>query len=270
MASASSPPNRRAARGVATHQHGGPPAALLVRAMERLAGDGGPPGADDLRLPPSGPDRPADGARRGDARGCDRSADCRATLSTAEGTVVAPGLGPRPAHRTGPAGVDRRRRCRARDPPESAAPFQFPFFRDPIAYHTSVETRLVRGTWGKGPVTAWMRPRVALVEGETRVAAATSARRGRFGERAGRRARSRTGTPSSTPTSPSPSIVSRGRLGGDRCRHGRRGPRRRPDPGAPLGCAGHHRRLAAELSRRTRARGDAERHVDHDTATGYF
>ena len=50
--------------------------------------------------------------------------------------------------------------------PESAAPFQFPFFRDPIAYHTSVETRLVRGTWGKGPVMAWT-PAVALVEGET-------------------------------------------------------------------------------------------------------
>ena len=30
-----------------------------------------------------------------------------------------------------------------------------------------METRIASGTWGKGPVFAWMRPRVALVEGET-------------------------------------------------------------------------------------------------------
>ena len=29
-----------------------------------------------------------------------------------------------------------------------------------------METKIARGTWGKGPVIAWMRPRVALVEGE--------------------------------------------------------------------------------------------------------
>src|SRR5262249_13147136 len=51
-------------------------------------------------------------------------------------------------------------------PPESAAPFQFPFFREPVAYHISVETRLARGTWGKGPVMAWMRPRVPLLPDE--------------------------------------------------------------------------------------------------------
>jgi acyl-CoA thioesterase len=30
-----------------------------------------------------------------------------------------------------------------------------------------METRVATGTWGKGPVFAWMRPRVPLVEGET-------------------------------------------------------------------------------------------------------
>ena len=49
---------------------------------------------------------------------------------------------------------------------EAAAPFQFSFFPDPVGYHTAMETKIARGTWGKGPVIAWMRPRVALVEGE--------------------------------------------------------------------------------------------------------
>ncbi|MGH7339728.1 MAG: thioesterase family protein, partial [Candidatus Rokuibacteriota bacterium] len=49
---------------------------------------------------------------------------------------------------------------------EDAAPFQFGFFPDPVGYHTAMETRIARGTWGKGPVIGWMRPRVALVDGE--------------------------------------------------------------------------------------------------------
>jgi hypothetical protein len=52
-------------------------------------------------------------------------------------------------------------------PPEEAAPFEFAFFVDAIGYHTSVETRIARGTWGRGPVAAWMRSRVSLVAGET-------------------------------------------------------------------------------------------------------
>lgn len=51
-------------------------------------------------------------------------------------------------------------------PAETAAPFEFPFFSDPVGYHTAVEVRIARGTWGHGPVAAWMRPRVPLVEGE--------------------------------------------------------------------------------------------------------
>lgn len=51
-------------------------------------------------------------------------------------------------------------------PPDSAPAFEFPFFRDVVGYHRAVEARIVRGTWGKGAVIAWMRPRVPLVEGE--------------------------------------------------------------------------------------------------------
>jgi hypothetical protein len=147
------------------HQHGGPPAALVVRAMERLAGD-------EMLLARMTFDfvRPVPIAALSVAVEVGRAGTkvrrLHGTLSTAEGTLVlqASAL----ALRTAPilsASIDDGAPPPA--PPESAAPFQFPFFRDPVAYHTSVETRLVRGTWGKGPVMAWMRPRVTLVEGET-------------------------------------------------------------------------------------------------------
>src|SRR5207244_4825488 len=51
-------------------------------------------------------------------------------------------------------------------PPEASAPFEFPFFVDPVGYHSAVEVRIARGTWGQGPVAAWMRLRVPLVAGE--------------------------------------------------------------------------------------------------------
>ena len=34
-------------------------------------------------------------------------------------------------------------------------------------YHRAIEWRLAKGTWGRGPVAAWLRPRVPLVAGET-------------------------------------------------------------------------------------------------------
>jgi Thioesterase-like superfamily len=48
-------------------------------------------------------------------------------------------------------------------PPEASRPFQFPFFREADGYHTAMETRLARGEWGTGRVAAWMRQRVPLV-----------------------------------------------------------------------------------------------------------
>jgi len=147
------------------HQHGGPPAALLVRAMERLAGDGALLARmtfDLLRPVPIAPLTVAAEVTR--AGGKVRR--LQGTLSTEDGTVVvqAAAVAVRTASvlsesigDDGPVPA----------PPDSAVPFQFPFFRDPVAYHLSVETRMARGTWGQGPVMAWMRPRVPLVEGET-------------------------------------------------------------------------------------------------------
>jgi hypothetical protein len=52
-------------------------------------------------------------------------------------------------------------------PPERSAPFQFPFFREPLGYHTAMESRLALGRFGRGRVAIWMRQRVPLLPGET-------------------------------------------------------------------------------------------------------
>ena len=51
--------------------------------------------------------------------------------------------------------------------PEQAEPFQFPFFRSPVGYHTAVESRLARGVLGSGRAAVWMRQRVPLISEET-------------------------------------------------------------------------------------------------------
>ena len=48
-------------------------------------------------------------------------------------------------------------------PPDRAAPFQFPFFREPSGYHTAMESRLALGHFGRGRVAIWMRQRVPLL-----------------------------------------------------------------------------------------------------------
>ena len=146
------------------HQHGGPPAALLARAMEQLAGDGfllGRLTFDFLRPVPIAPLA----VRVEVVRAGAKVRRLQAGLTTADGTVLVQASAV--ALRTGavlPASIGDDSPA----PPtaETAAPFEFPFFSDPIGYHTAVETRIARGTWGQGPVAAWMRPRVPLVEGE--------------------------------------------------------------------------------------------------------
>jgi hypothetical protein len=89
----------------------------------------------------------------------------QASLVTADGTVVVQATAV--AIRTAKildetVGEDQD----APPPLESGGPFEFRFFRDVTGYHTSVEARSARGTWGKGPMAVWIRPRVPLVEGE--------------------------------------------------------------------------------------------------------
>jgi hypothetical protein len=146
------------------HQHAGPPSALLARAMERLAGDGvrlARVTLDFLRPIPIAPlTVTADVARAGA-----KVRRLRAALADGDGTVLVTATAV--ALRTTPmlsgAIADD---AGAPPPPEEAKPFDFSFFPEPVGYHTAMEGRAARGTWGQGPMAMWMRQRVPLVAGE--------------------------------------------------------------------------------------------------------
>ena len=146
------------------YQHGGPPAALLTRALERAAGDGvllSRLTFDFLRPVPIAPLI----ARAAMVRAGTKVRRLTAALTTADGTVLVQAAAV--ALRTADVLPATLGDDSPTPPPvEAAAPFQFGFFPDPVGYHTAMETRIAHGTWGKGPVIAWMRPRVALVDGE--------------------------------------------------------------------------------------------------------
>lgn len=152
------------------HQHGGPPTALLVRAIERhpaLA-----PGMQVARLTVDFL-RPVPIARltcRAEAVRAGRSVQNLTATLFADGRplVRATAL----LIRTAPVSLgerlppEGRAEDRALRPPEETAPFQFPFFRDLVGYHTSMETRWLRGRFGGGDAAVWMRQIVPVVEGE--------------------------------------------------------------------------------------------------------
>lgn len=50
--------------------------------------------------------------------------------------------------------------------PADCKPFQFDFFQSDVGYHTGMESRLARGTFGRGRLACWMRMRQPLVAGE--------------------------------------------------------------------------------------------------------
>ena len=148
------------------HQHGGPPAAVMARAIEQAAGE---PDSlhmtrfsvDFVRPVPMEPltvsvERVRDGRR---ARGyaavllAGSQAVARATALVIRTEPVTPPSVP------------------VQEPllplPDESTPFHWPFFRDPVGYHTGVETRMARGTFGSGQAAAWMRLRVPVILGET-------------------------------------------------------------------------------------------------------
>ena len=146
------------------HQHGGPPAALLGRAIEHLVGDGFAVARITVVFL-----RPVPIATLSVSAQLVRDGrtvkEATATL-THEGKPVAraDALAIRVAEVELPelpaTGLV------APPPPEAAPAFGFDFFAWPRGYHTAMEGRFVTGTWGKGPVQAWMRMRGQLVAGE--------------------------------------------------------------------------------------------------------
>jgi acyl-coenzyme A thioesterase PaaI-like protein len=147
------------------YQHGGPPAALLARAMEQVTAAGmllTRLTFDFLRPVPIGSLLVSAEVSRAGAK----VQRLRGSLATADGTALVQASAV--ALRTTAMLPETRGDDEPAPPsPEASAPFEFPFFREPVAYHRAVETRVARGTWGQGALTAWMRARVPLVEGET-------------------------------------------------------------------------------------------------------
>jgi hypothetical protein len=141
-----------------THQHGGPPAALIGHVVEaaapelfvaRLTVDFLRPVPIDrlhVRLEPL-----RAGAKVQRRIGLLLHADT--VVAHAVITLIRRGVVP----------VTPLTDASGLPPPDASRPFQFPFFREAEGYHTAMETRLARGEWGTGRVAAWMRQRVPLV-----------------------------------------------------------------------------------------------------------
>jgi hypothetical protein len=147
------------------HQHAGPPAALMARALEGLLAGSGMRlvrmTVDLLSPIPIAPLEVGASVLRAGRKvqrleasaQADGRAVCRASaLAIRVGEVPLP---PRP-----------EAALAAPPPPDASEPIRLPFFVDAVGYHTAVETRVARGRWGHGPAAVWLRSRVALVAGE--------------------------------------------------------------------------------------------------------
>jgi hypothetical protein len=146
------------------HQHGGPPAALLARAFERQA----PPGVqiarltfDFLRPVPLAPLTVATRVVRAGAK-VQRLAGALLAEDGAP-VVEATCLSMRVASASVTVATEGRPMPA---PPTEATRFELPLMHGDQGYHRAVEWRIARGTWGEGPVAAWLRLRVSLVAGE--------------------------------------------------------------------------------------------------------
>ncbi len=149
------------------HQHGGPPAALMARAIEGAMEE-----TDVFQLARFTIDflHPVPIAalltvRVKQVRDGRRARGYTAVLWAGEDAVARATVLALRTERPAPRPECLRERLLPL--PDEAEPFRFPFFREAIGYHTAVESRLARGTIGSGRAAAWMRQRVPLVLGET-------------------------------------------------------------------------------------------------------
>jgi hypothetical protein len=159
------------------HQHGGPPTALLARAVERCEVGQSVSNADHRRaaemfvvrmtcelLRPIPIAAPLEVVTEplAESRNVQRiaaalvSGDEQLAVALAVRIRVQEQAIPIHSHDDGPA-LPPLERCRA---------FEFPFFRHAVGYHTAMEARAAEGEFGHGKFAVWMRPRHALIEAE--------------------------------------------------------------------------------------------------------
>ncbi len=148
------------------HQHGGPPSALLARALE-LDAARAPTALRAARITvafhrPIAIDRfdiTVEPVREGK-----KVRIARAYLNDSSGRVVATAeaLFVRRADIGVPRSLDV-----APPAPDACEPHVFSFFAADVGYHTAMEGRLISGAFGSGKMAMWLRMRVAVVPGET-------------------------------------------------------------------------------------------------------
>lgn len=151
------------------HQHGGPPSALLARAIEREASRLGPPAPFVVRmtvelLRPIPIAAPLEVVTEVLSEG--RTVQRVAAVLVSGDTQLAVAVAVRvrvqelaiPIH-----DHDDGQPLRA---VEDCPAFEFPFFRHAVGYHTAIELRVAEGEFGRGKFGAWLRPRPVLIEGE--------------------------------------------------------------------------------------------------------
>lgn len=155
-------------------QHGGPPAALLARALERDLADLEPAAriarltVDFVRPIPIGPlavevERVRAGRQVQELRGrllADGREVCRIAALGIRTAAAPLDFGD-----AGDLGAPRLPGDRPR-PPDASAPFSFPFFTSDVGYHRGMEMRYAAGTFGTGVAAAWLRMLRPLVPGE--------------------------------------------------------------------------------------------------------
>lgn len=147
------------------HQHGGPPVALLARAIERLE----PANMFSARLTvellrPIPISAPLEVVTEVLTAGRTVQRLAAALVSGEQQLAVAVAVRIRveelglPIRLPNPDELLR--------PVEHSAAFEFSFFQHLVGYHTAMEVRIADGEFGTGRVAAWMRPRVPLILGE--------------------------------------------------------------------------------------------------------
>jgi hypothetical protein len=149
-------------------QHGGPPSALLVRALERRLAEIAPGSqiarvtVEFLRPLPL----PVTFAVATEVTRPGKKVQILAAVLRAGETEIAraSALAIRSTPLELPPLAARPAPLRS---PDESTPFQFPFFQTAVGYHTGFDLRCAGGEWGKGAFALWFRMRHPLVPGET-------------------------------------------------------------------------------------------------------
>lgn len=153
------------------HQHGGPPAALLARAVEREGERAGEMFVARLTvelLRPIPIAAPLEVVTEVLAEGRSVHRIAAALVSGDEQLAVA--LAVRIRVQEQPIPVHEHDDAEPLRPLDQCRPFVFPFFQHAVGYHTAMDLRVSDGEFGSGKFAVWMRPKPALIEGEATTA----------------------------------------------------------------------------------------------------